>query len=41
MLIEIKVSEEESKAGIEMDSPELEDLLLGAAKLEHLVFADS
>ena len=36
VLIEIKVSEEESKAGIEMDSPELEDLLLGAANLEHL-----
>ena len=36
VLIEIKVSEEESKAGIEMDSPELEDLLLGAAKLECL-----
>jgi len=36
VLIEIKVSEEESKAGIEMDSPDLEDLLLGAAKLECL-----
>jgi len=36
VLIEIKVSEEESKAGIEMDSPELEDLLLGAAQLESL-----
>ena len=36
VLIEIKVSEEKSKAGIEMDSPELEDLLLGAAKLDHL-----
>ena len=36
VLIEIKVSEEESKAGIEMDSPELEDLLLAAANLEHL-----
>jgi pyridoxal phosphate enzyme (YggS family) len=36
VLIEIKVSEEESKAGIEMDSPGLEDLLLGAAKLESL-----
>jgi PLP dependent protein len=36
VLIEIKVSEEESKAGVEMDSPELEDLLLGAAKLENV-----
>jgi pyridoxal phosphate enzyme (YggS family) len=36
VLIEIKVSDEETKAGIEMDSPELEDLLLGAAKLECL-----
>ena len=33
VLIEIKVSEEESKAGIEMDSPELEDLLLGRQSL--------
>jgi pyridoxal phosphate enzyme (YggS family) len=36
VLIEIKVSDEETKAGIEMDSPELEDLLLAAAKLECL-----
>ena len=36
VLIEIKVSEEESKAGIEMDSQELEALLLGAAKLDHI-----
>ena len=36
VLIEVKVSDEESKAGIEMDSPELEDLLLAAAKLDHL-----
>ncbi len=36
VLLEIKVSDEESKAGVEMDSPELEELLLGAAKLEHL-----
>jgi PLP dependent protein len=36
VLIEIKVSEEESKAGIEMDSPELEILLLRAAKLQNL-----
>ena len=36
VLIEIKVSEEESKAGIEMDSPELEELLLGAAELRNL-----
>jgi PLP dependent protein len=37
VLIEIKVSDEESKAGIAMDSPELENLLLGAARLEHLL----
>ncbi len=36
VLLEIKVSDEESKAGVEMDSPELEALLLGAANLEHL-----
>jgi len=36
VLIEIKVSEEESKAGIEMDSPELEELLLGTAELGNL-----
>jgi PLP dependent protein len=35
-LIEIKVGEEESKAGIPLDSPELENLLQGAAELEHL-----
>jgi pyridoxal phosphate enzyme (YggS family) len=35
-LIEIKVSDEESKAGIAMDSPELETLLIGAEKLDHL-----
>ncbi|HWF04749.1 MAG TPA: YggS family pyridoxal phosphate-dependent enzyme [Candidatus Angelobacter sp.] len=36
ILIEIKVGEEESKAGIPLDSPELESLLLAAAKLENL-----
>jgi pyridoxal phosphate enzyme (YggS family) len=36
VLIEIKVGEEESKAGIPLDSPELENLLLAAAKLENL-----
>jgi PLP dependent protein len=35
-LIEIKVGMEESKAGIPLDSPELESLLLAAPKLEHL-----
>jgi pyridoxal phosphate enzyme (YggS family) len=36
VLIEIKVGAEETKHGIPLDSPELEDLLRGAAKLEHL-----
>ena len=36
VLIEIKVGEEESKAGIPLDSPELESLLLSAPKLENL-----
>jgi PLP dependent protein len=36
VLIEIKVSDEESKEGIAMDSPELETLLIGAAKLANL-----
>jgi PLP dependent protein len=36
ILIEIKVGEEESKAGIPLDSPELESLLLAAAKLESM-----
>jgi uncharacterized pyridoxal phosphate-containing UPF0001 family protein len=36
ILIEIKVGNEESKSGIPADSPELEDLLKGAAALEHL-----
>ena len=36
VLIEIKVGGEESKAGIPLDSPELESLLRGAPKLEHL-----
>ncbi|HSM88348.1 MAG TPA: YggS family pyridoxal phosphate-dependent enzyme [Candidatus Limnocylindrales bacterium] len=35
-LVEIKVGEEESKAGIPLDSPELEDLLQAAPRLEHL-----
>jgi pyridoxal phosphate enzyme (YggS family) len=36
VLIEIKVGEEESKAGIPLDSPELESLLRAAPKLENL-----
>lgn len=36
VLIEIKVGEEESKAGIPLDSPELENLFRAAPKLEHL-----
>jgi pyridoxal phosphate enzyme (YggS family) len=36
VLIEIKVGKEESKAGIPLDSPELEDLLQAAPQLEHL-----
>src|ERR1041385_3651694 len=36
VLIEIKVGEEESKAGIPLDSPELEALLLAAPQLANL-----
>jgi pyridoxal phosphate enzyme (YggS family) len=36
VLIEIKVGEEESKAGIPLDSPELENLLRAAPQLPHL-----
>src|SRR5579859_798903 len=36
VLIEIKVGNEESKSGISADSPELEELLQGMVKLEHL-----
>jgi pyridoxal phosphate enzyme (YggS family) len=36
VLIEIKVGEEESKAGIPLDSPELENLLRAAPQLESL-----
>jgi pyridoxal phosphate enzyme (YggS family) len=36
VLIEIKVGQEESKAGIPLDSPELEKLLSTAPQLEHL-----
>ena len=36
VLIEIKVGKEESKAGIPIDSPELEYLLRAAPKLDHL-----
>ena len=36
VMIEIKVGEEESKAGIPLDSPELEALLRAAPRLEHL-----
>ena len=35
-LIEIKVGQEESKAGIPLDSPELENLLQAAPRLENL-----
>jgi pyridoxal phosphate enzyme (YggS family) len=36
VLIEIKVGEEESKSGVSADSPELEELLGGMERLEHL-----
>lgn len=36
VLIEIKVGTEESKAGIPLGSPELEDILETASRLEHL-----
>ena len=36
VLIEIKVGEEESKAGIPLDSPELEDLMRAAPRLPNL-----
>jgi pyridoxal phosphate enzyme (YggS family) len=36
VLIEIKVGEEESKSGIPLDAPELEELLRAAPQLEHL-----
>src|SRR5262249_45792164 len=36
VLIEMKVGTEESKAGIPLDSPELENLLLAGPQLEHL-----
>jgi PLP dependent protein len=36
VLIEIKVGEEESKAGIPLDSPELENLLRAAPQIAHL-----
>jgi pyridoxal phosphate enzyme (YggS family) len=36
VLIEIKVGQEESKAGIPLDSPELENLLRGASQLASL-----
>lgn len=36
VLIEIKVGSEESKSGVPLDSPELEELLRGMEKLEHL-----
>jgi PLP dependent protein len=36
VLIEIKTGSEESKAGITLDSPELQSLLLAAPRLEHL-----
>ena len=36
VLIEIKVGGEQSKSGLPLDSPELEELLQGMQKLEHL-----
>lgn len=36
VLIEIKVGREESKAGIPLDSPELEQILQAAERLDHL-----
>jgi pyridoxal phosphate enzyme (YggS family) len=36
VLIEINVGGEGSKSGVPLDSPELEDLLLGVTRLEHL-----
>ncbi len=36
VLIEIKVGNEESKSGISADSPEMDELLQGMVKLEHL-----
>ena len=38
VLLEIKVGAEESKNGVAPDSPELEELLRAAARLEHLQF---
>jgi pyridoxal phosphate enzyme (YggS family) len=36
VLIEINVGGEESKSGVPLDSPQLEDLLRGVGRLEHL-----
>jgi pyridoxal phosphate enzyme (YggS family) len=36
VLIEINVGSEESKSGVPLDSPELDSLLLGMEKLDHL-----
>lgn len=36
VLIEVNVGGEENKSGVSLDSPELEELLRGAEKLEHL-----
>jgi pyridoxal phosphate enzyme (YggS family) len=36
VLIEINVGGEESKSGVPLDSPDLEDLLRGVSRLEHL-----
>jgi PLP dependent protein len=36
VLIEINIGGEESKNGVPLDSPELDDLLRGVARLEHL-----
>jgi PLP dependent protein len=36
VLIEINVGDEQSKSGLPLDSPDLDSLLLGVAKLEHI-----
>jgi pyridoxal phosphate enzyme (YggS family) len=36
VLIEINVGDEQSKSGLPLDSPDLDTLLLGVARLEHI-----
>src|SRR5262249_34896672 len=36
VLIEINVGDEQSKSGLPLDSPDLDSLLLGLARLEHI-----